>query len=125
MNPRQLLKEETATLYKKIELLDDSKRKLLGENLDSCSTDELEDVEKQLERSLNNIRTRKNLLFKEQIDQLKGQEKKLTKENIELRKKSEVLQLQLSTLPIQLLPQPMDVETALFIGLPEPRTTNV
>ncbi|KAL0373155.1 UNVERIFIED_CONTAM: Agamous-like MADS-box protein [Sesamum calycinum] len=112
MNPRQLLKEETATLYKKIELLDDSKRKLLGENLDSCSTDELEDVEKQLERSLNNIRTRKNLLFKEQIDQLKGQ--------------SEVLPLQLSTLPtVQLLPQPMDVETALFIGLPEPRTTNV
>lgn len=122
----QLLKEETATLYKKIELLEDSKRKLLGENLDSCSTDELEEVEKQLERSLSNIRARKNLLFKEQIDQLKEQEKNLMKENIELRKKSEMLPLKLSTLPkVQLLPQPMEVETALFIGLPEPRTTNV
>ncbi|KAI3453638.1 hypothetical protein Pfo_010301 [Paulownia fortunei] len=122
----QHLKDETADLHKKIELLEDSKRKLLGEGLDSCSVDELEEVERQLERSLSNIRARKNILFKEKIDQLKEQEKILSKENIELRKKYEMLPLQLSILPtVQPRAQAMEVETALFIGLPETRTTNI
>ncbi|KAL0324373.1 UNVERIFIED_CONTAM: MADS-box protein SOC1, partial [Sesamum calycinum] len=92
----QHLKDETAELRKKIELLEDSKRRLLGESLESCSVKELEQVEQLLERSLNNIRARKNTLFNEQIDQLKEQEKKLMKENTRLRKKFEMLPLQLS-----------------------------
>ncbi|CAA2973742.1 MADS-box SOC1 [Olea europaea subsp. europaea] len=67
------LKCETAELRTKIELLEDSKRKLLGDGLDTCSIDELQQVEEQLERSLISIRARKNLLFKEQIDRLKEQ----------------------------------------------------
>ncbi|KAL0312689.1 UNVERIFIED_CONTAM: Agamous-like MADS-box protein [Sesamum radiatum] len=95
-------------------------RRLLGESLDSCSVEELKHIEQLLERSLNNIRARKNTLFNEQIDQLKEQEKKLMKENTRLRKKFEMLPLQLSiNLPTVPPPaQTMEVETALFIGPP-------
>nr|XP_009802625.1 PREDICTED: MADS-box protein SOC1-like isoform X2 [Nicotiana sylvestris]XP_016441787.1 PREDICTED: MADS-box protein SOC1-like isoform X1 [Nicotiana tabacum]XP_016441788.1 PREDICTED: MADS-box protein SOC1-like isoform X1 [Nicotiana tabacum]XP_016441789.1 PREDICTED: MADS-box protein SOC1-like isoform X1 [Nicotiana tabacum] len=80
------LKEEVATMSRKLELLENSKRRILGEDLDSCSIDELEKVEEQLERSLRNIRARKNQLFREQIALLKDEEKVLMEENAELRK---------------------------------------
>ncbi|KAL7111583.1 hypothetical protein ACP275_05G098400 [Erythranthe tilingii] len=112
----QQLKDETACLCKKIELLEDYKRKLLGESLGSCSMDELEEVQIQLELSLDKIRGKKNVLFKEQIDRLKEQEKYLRKENTELRKQCEMLPLQLSIIPtVQTPAQAEEVETALFI----------
>ncbi|KAK6137601.1 hypothetical protein DH2020_028559 [Rehmannia glutinosa] len=80
MDNVQHLKDEADELHKKIELLEASQRRLLGDNLDSCSMDDLEDMELQLERSLKNIRARK-------IDQLKQQEENLMKANTELRKK--------------------------------------
>ncbi|KAK4389367.1 Agamous-like MADS-box protein [Sesamum angolense] len=85
--------------------------KALGESLESCSIKELDQVEQLLERSLNSIRARK--------------EKKLMKENTRLRKKFEMLPLQLSiNLPTVRPPaQAMEVETALFIG-PPTTTTN-
>ncbi|KAL9167412.1 hypothetical protein ABFS82_05G095900 [Erythranthe guttata] len=112
----QQLKDETACLCKKIELVEDYKRKLLGESLGSCSMDELEEVQIQLELSLEKIRGKKNILFKEQIDRLKEQEKYLRKENTELRKQCEMLPLQLSIIPTAQTPaQAEEVETALFI----------
>ncbi|XP_022881147.1 MADS-box protein SOC1-like isoform X5 [Olea europaea var. sylvestris] len=83
----QNLRSETADLMRKIELLEDSKRKLLGDDLDARSMEELEEIEEQLQQSLISIRARKNLLFKAQIDQLKEQEKILAKQNKELRRK--------------------------------------
>lgn len=65
------LKEETANLAKKIEILEISKRKLLGQGIGSCSLNELQEIDNQLERSLKNIRTRKSQLFKEEIQRLK------------------------------------------------------
>ncbi|MCD7452110.1 hypothetical protein HAX54_015027 [Datura stramonium] len=53
------LKEELATMTRKLEFLEDSKRKLLGQGLESSTLDELQQVEEQLERSLSNIRARK------------------------------------------------------------------
>lgn len=117
----QNLKDETAGLYKEVEVVEVCKRKLLGENLDSCSVNELVDLERCLERSLSNIRAQKNIVFKEQINLLKEQEKNLIKENRELRKKCEALQLplQLSIFPtVQPTEQNIEVETELFIGLP-------
>ncbi|GAA0154454.1 hypothetical protein LIER_37888 [Lithospermum erythrorhizon] len=67
----QRQKEEADKLRKTIELVEHSKRKLLGDCLDSCSADELQELEKQLERSLLNIRARKSKMFREQIDKLK------------------------------------------------------
>ncbi|KAK6947703.1 Transcription factor, K-box, partial [Dillenia turbinata] len=65
------LKEKSATLEKKLEIIEVSRRKLLGEGLEMSSIDEMQQVERQLERSLSNIRSRKNQLFKEQIEKLK------------------------------------------------------
>ncbi|KAJ9680831.1 hypothetical protein PVL29_019983 [Vitis rotundifolia] len=55
----QHLKHEAANMAKKIELLEISKRKLLGEGLGSCSIEELQQIEQQLERSVSCIRARK------------------------------------------------------------------
>ncbi|KAF9689408.1 hypothetical protein SADUNF_Sadunf01G0089200 [Salix dunnii] len=65
--------EDTFTLEKKIEHLEVSKRKLLGDGLELCSIDDLHQLENQLERSLTRIRARKNQLFREQIEKLKGE----------------------------------------------------
>ncbi|CAI9784515.1 unnamed protein product [Fraxinus pennsylvanica] len=121
----QNLKDETAELRTKVELLEDSKRKLLGDDLDTCSTDELQEIEEQLQQSLISIRARKKLLFKEKIDQLKEQEKILAKQNKELRGKCEMVTLSLSIIPdLGALAQVKEAETALFIGPPETRAVS-
>ncbi|KAK4741292.1 hypothetical protein SAY87_024880 [Trapa incisa] len=107
----QLLKRETFELMEKIELLEASKRKLLGGVPDDCSIEELQQIEQQLELSVGSVRSRKvipfalplvitsnfadfltswlfqNQLFKEQIEQLKEKEKTLCAENALLLEK--------------------------------------
>ncbi|XVE58636.1 hypothetical protein DITRI_Ditri04bG0185000 [Diplodiscus trichospermus] len=68
----QQLTLEAANMTRKIEFLEVSRRKLLGQSLGSCSLEEIQEVESQLERSLRNIRAKKGHLFKEQIEQLKA-----------------------------------------------------
>ncbi|KAI3833208.1 hypothetical protein MKW92_023670 [Papaver armeniacum] len=58
----QQLKYEAANLAKEIENLEASKRKLMGEGLESCSINELEIAENQLEKSLLIIRGKKGKL---------------------------------------------------------------
>ncbi|KAG5088445.1 hypothetical protein JHK86_001057 [Glycine max] len=53
------LKQEAANMMKKIGLLKAAKRKFLGEGLGACSIEELQWIEQQLERSLSNVRARK------------------------------------------------------------------
>ncbi|CAA3016749.1 MADS-box AGL42-like isoform X1 [Olea europaea subsp. europaea] len=83
----QHLKNEEAFMTKKIELLESSKRKLLGQGLGTCSVEELQDIDSQLEKSLKNIRARKAELYKEDIEKLKAKEKSLFEENTRLREK--------------------------------------
>ncbi|KAL2543956.1 agamous-like MADS-box protein AGL19 [Forsythia ovata] len=95
----QNLKDETAELSMKIELLEDSKRKLLGDGLDTCSVDELRQVEEQLERSLISIRARKCV--------------------------SEMVPLSLSVIPdLGALAQVKEVETALYLKMAKTRSNN-
>lgn len=54
------LKHETILMEKKLELLQVSQRKLLGQGLESCSMGELNEIDCQLEKSLQNVRTRKH-----------------------------------------------------------------
>ncbi|XP_073303728.1 agamous-like MADS-box protein AGL19 isoform X1 [Primulina huaijiensis] len=120
----QKLKDEAADSYKKLDHLEDAKRKLLGENIDSCSINELVHVEEQLEKSLSKIRARKNALFQEQIHQLKQQEAKHMKVNTDLKEKCEMLAM--SSVPIsQPLSPDMEVETGLFIGPPKTKVAHV
>nr|XP_009626473.1 agamous-like MADS-box protein AGL19 isoform X2 [Nicotiana tomentosiformis]XP_016485150.1 PREDICTED: agamous-like MADS-box protein AGL19 isoform X2 [Nicotiana tabacum] len=114
-------------MSRKLELLENSKRRILGEDLDTCSIDELEKVEEQLDRSLRNIRARKNQLLREQIALLNDEEKVLMEKNAELRKKYEVRPLPLfidRQEEEHLQRQTMDVETHLFIGPPERRSSH-
>ncbi|KAI3913388.1 hypothetical protein MKW98_003867 [Papaver atlanticum] len=78
---------EVANLAKMIENLEASKRNLMGEDLESCSIDELETAENQLEKSLLNIRGKKNELYGEKIEQLKQKEKQLLEVNAGLSEK--------------------------------------
>ncbi|OIT39451.1 PREDICTED: MADS-box protein SOC1-like [Nicotiana attenuata] len=123
----QHLKHETASLMKKIELLETSKRKLLGEGLGSCTLEELQQIEKQLERSVSAIRSRKMQVFREQMQRLKEKEKALAVENAMLREKfGGHQQRQTSTgekegevICIEGSSDKSDVETELFIGPPD------
>ncbi|KAL6952312.1 hypothetical protein U1Q18_044994, partial [Sarracenia purpurea var. burkii] len=82
----QQLKNEAANMAKKIEILEASQWKILGQSLESCSVEEIRDIESQLERSLGNIRARKDQLFNEKINQLKEKEGVLLEENRRLLK---------------------------------------
>ncbi|GMQ05211.1 hypothetical protein CsSME_00050329 [Camellia sinensis var. sinensis] len=124
----QHLKEEAVSLSEKIELLQVSKRKLLGDGLESSCIDELQQVQDQIEQSLSKIRARKTQVFKEKIEQLKEEERILTEENAKLREKLKCDQMELPCLAFaQEVPtqrEISDVETELFIGPPdEQRTT--
>ncbi|KAM3397601.1 hypothetical protein P3S68_001114 [Capsicum galapagoense] len=127
----QHMQHEATSLMKKIELLEISKRKFLGEGLQSCTLQEIQQIEKQLERSVSTIRARKVSYssFKEQVEQLKEKEKILTAENAKLREK--FVGLQQNQTPSEDKEgeavctdssEKSDVETELIIGPPESRT---
>ncbi|XP_050376792.1 agamous-like MADS-box protein AGL19 isoform X2 [Argentina anserina] len=126
----ELANGDTSSMAKTIEFIDSSRRKLLGDGLESCSIDELHQIENQLERSLAKIRDRKNLMLSEHIEQLREKEIRLLEQNAELREKC----------GMQLICPPsngeedgnedddvetegdcrtMEVETELFIGPPK------
>nr|NP_001315886.1 MADS-box protein SOC1 [Malus domestica]ADG27451.1 suppressor of overexpression of constans 1-like c protein [Malus domestica] len=123
----QHLKQKATSMMKQLELLEVSKRKLLGEGLGSCTLAELQEIEHQLEKSVNNVRARKSQVFKEQIEQLREKEKLLKAETARLVEKCGSFQ------PRKTLDErrqnttytdsstSSDVETELFIGLPESR----
>ncbi|TYI54713.1 hypothetical protein E1A91_D11G094400v1 [Gossypium mustelinum] len=67
----QSMQTEAEKMLKKIELLEVSRRKLLGENLGSCTLEELQQIEQQLERSVTRVRAGKAKVFKDQIEKLK------------------------------------------------------
>ncbi|CAL9133720.1 unnamed protein product [Musa acuminata var. zebrina] len=52
-------KYEAESLSKKLEDLEASKQKFLGEKLDSCLSEELYEIERKIEKSLRSIRARK------------------------------------------------------------------
>ncbi|KAL6321256.1 hypothetical protein AAG906_016290 [Vitis piasezkii] len=121
----QNLKQDAESMAKKIELLEVSQRKLLGQGLSSCSLDEILEIDSQLEKSLKSIRARKAQIFQEQIEELKEREKQLLEENARLRQK-DTRQWQLSAQPSEGVTYSQsspssEVETELFIGLPEMR----
>ncbi|XP_062120547.1 MADS-box protein AGL42-like [Humulus lupulus] len=128
----QQLKLETADMERKIELLEVSKRKFLGLDVASCSHEEILNIEGRLEQSLRSIRARKDQLFQEQIEKLRAKERLLLQENIQLREKN-IAGENLLREPIVKEKEVVtywsqssnstntEVETELFIGLPEIR----
>ncbi|MED6133106.1 hypothetical protein PIB30_025418 [Stylosanthes scabra] len=133
-NTQQVKEGDDINITNKLEQLEVSKRKLLGDGLDACPIDELQQIENQLERSLTKVRARKNQLFREQIEKLKEEEKRLLDENSRLKEKW--LEQQRSSSKQDVLAvgerrpameeeeeeeEEVETELELFIGLPERR----
>ncbi|CAL0312692.1 unnamed protein product [Lupinus luteus] len=125
-NTQHLMEEGDISMAKKIENLEVSKRMLLGEGLGTCSINDLQQLEKQLERSLNKIRAKKSQLFKEKIEKLREEEKCLLDENRRLQEQCKIEKQQsLSKQDLDLageIRSEEEVETELFIGRPERRS---
>ncbi|KAL3714100.1 hypothetical protein ACJRO7_006100 [Eucalyptus globulus] len=111
------LKQETTDMERKIELLEVSLRKLSGQCLGSCSMDEIQEIGDQLERSLSSIRERKAQLFNDQIQQLQAKERSLKEEKAKLLAKSTAHPTAAAIHSRS--SWSTDVETGLFVGLPE------
>ncbi|XP_078162410.1 MADS-box protein SOC1-like isoform X1 [Carex rostrata] len=128
----QQLKFETAALQKKIEFLEAQRKKYLAENLESCSVEELQQMEAKIEQSLQKVRGKKNQLFEDQIAILQEKQTGLLRENGVLRQKVEdqcnAKQTREQTVPVaEGMPsneeaQKIEVETELHIGWPPVRT---
>ncbi|KAK4280423.1 hypothetical protein QN277_012050 [Acacia crassicarpa] len=70
-------------MARKVELLEHPQRKLLGHHcLISCSYEQLQAIEGQLQRSLQNVRMNKDQLFREQLEHLKNEVHKQITENL-------------------------------------------
>lgn len=124
-NNQHDMEEVVATMTEKIKQLEECKEKLLGVGLEAYTVDELQELENDLDLSLKKIRARKHQLLKQEIDQLKEEERRLTIRNAEL-KKSELQELSLQNkLKENSRREVEDVEIGLFLGpTPERRISH-
>ncbi|XP_042374787.1 truncated transcription factor CAULIFLOWER A-like [Zingiber officinale] len=77
---------EYGKLKAKMEALSKSQRHLMGEQLDTLSLRELQQLENQLDNSLKHIRSRKNQVLLDSISELQKKEKALQEQNKSLEK---------------------------------------
>ncbi|KAM0855596.1 hypothetical protein ACQ4PT_049666 [Festuca glaucescens] len=83
-------------LSSRIEALQKSRRNLMGEQLDSLTAREVQQLEQQIGNALRNIRLRKNHLLTNSIAELQNKERMLMEQNNILEKeKAEVLEASL------------------------------
>ncbi|KAK9065472.1 hypothetical protein SSX86_014873 [Deinandra increscens subsp. villosa] len=140
----QHLKQETASMGKKIEVLELAKRKLLGEGLGSSTIEELQEIEHHLERSIRIIRARKMQIYNEQVEELQAKEILLASQHAMLNGKvirlyifinktfeslfqchiqtKEKIEERSANLQISAEGESSDVETELFIGFRQDRS---
>ncbi|KAK2982546.1 hypothetical protein RJ640_012285 [Escallonia rubra] len=78
---------EHAKLKSRIEVLQRNQKHLMGEDLDSLSLKELQNLEHQLDSALKHIRSKKNQLMYESISELQKKDKALQEQNTSLAKK--------------------------------------
>ncbi|KAL8533579.1 hypothetical protein ACS0TY_009833 [Phlomoides rotata] len=77
---------EQSKLRARIELLQRNHRNYMGEDLDSMSLKDLQNLEQQLDTAIKNIRSRKNQLLYESICELQQKEKVIQEQNSMLTK---------------------------------------
>ncbi|KAK1384197.1 FRUITFULL 2 MADS-box transcription factor [Heracleum sosnowskyi] len=78
---------EHAKLKARIEVLQRNQKHYMGEDLDTLSLKELQNLEGQLDSALKNLRSRKNQIMFESISQLQKRDKVLQEQNNQLSKK--------------------------------------
>ncbi|XP_021776238.1 MADS-box transcription factor 23-like [Chenopodium quinoa] len=89
---------EAAQLRHQLQLLEESHRKLMGEDLSNLSIKDLQSLENQLEASLKGVRTQKDQLLANEITDLKRNGGLTRQENIELYQKLHIVKQENSDL---------------------------
>ncbi|CAG7884380.1 unnamed protein product [Brassica rapa] len=130
----QELKNEMSKTLDQIELLQLHCRKLMGQDLDSCSVEELKEITIKLEKSLTIVRSRKANLNEDTMEKLKAEisgEKEVLNETSSLRQVFEEPTLWMHSRSLESEKSGpscgygnmniSDVKTELSIGLPESR----
>ncbi|KAF8115486.1 hypothetical protein N665_0026s0031 [Sinapis alba] len=130
----QELKNEIAITMDKIELLQLHCRKLMGQDLDSCSVEELTEITTKIEKSLTIVRSRKAKLKEDKIEKLKAEiaaEREVLNERSRLRQMFEEQPLWMQSRSLESEKSApscsfgnmneWDVETDLSIGFPQSR----
>ncbi|AES90554.2 MADS-box transcription factor [Medicago truncatula] len=82
---------EAASLRQQLQHLNDSQRQLMGQELSGLDLNELQHLESQLEMSLKSIRTRKGLIFSDEINELLKKGSLSSQENEDLHKKIDLI----------------------------------
>ncbi|KAJ0981943.1 hypothetical protein J5N97_010198 [Dioscorea zingiberensis] len=85
--PQGSWSHEYGKLKARIEVLQNSQKHLMGEEIESLSMKELQQLEQQLESALKNIRSKKNHLLYDSIADLQRKEKTLQEQNNILEKR--------------------------------------
>ncbi|KAF2924783.1 MADS-box transcription factor 50-like isoform X1 [Oryza sativa Japonica Group] len=122
--PRELtvknMKSQSETLAMEIDTVEAYTRKMQGENLESCSLQELHGLEMQMEKSLSSIRLQKQKKLMDKISQLQQQEKILSEENALLLDQGKVQHAPIGAPAREMNQnqhvQDIDVDTELVIG---------
>ncbi|KAF8114056.1 hypothetical protein N665_0043s0122 [Sinapis alba] len=113
----QELKNEMVIMVDKIELLQLHSRKLMGQDLDSCSVEELNELISKIEKSLTSVRSRKAKLNEDKIEKLKAEfeAQPLWMQSRSLKSEKSAPSCGCGNMNMS------DVKTDLSIGLPESR----
>ncbi|KAJ8764759.1 hypothetical protein K2173_009158 [Erythroxylum novogranatense] len=82
---------EAASLRKELQHLQETHRKLMGEELSGLSIKDLQSLESQLEMSLKGVRARKEQNLSEEIKELNRKGNLFYLENLELRKQVDII----------------------------------
>ncbi|KAG2244709.1 hypothetical protein Bca52824_093441 [Brassica carinata] len=130
----QELKNETVIIMDKIKLLQLHSRKLMGQDLDSCSVEELNQISTKIEKSLTSVKSRKAKLNEDKLEKLKveiAKEKEVFNEGSRLRQMFGAQPLWMQSRSVESEKSGpscgcgnmniSDVDTDLSIGLPESR----
>ncbi|KAJ7960768.1 MADS-box transcription factor [Quillaja saponaria] len=86
--------QEAASLWQKLQYLQEHNRQLMGQELSGLSVKDLKKMENQLEKSLKVIRTKKEQILTDEMEKLSQKESLIHQQNIDLNKQLEIIHIE-------------------------------